>query len=196
MGYASMVRFGQSLLAVMLLAFVACRVLADEAGVLLWMVDNPEIVDRGSVAGYVSPEGLSATAARVVATDSDGASVYLNLCYDAGDGDFVVTDISLASLTSDYRAGPLWASFSGLDNPESFFYAIELGTVSDGGWTALAVSDVYTFAQLDRFTSYDAMSVPVDIWMPHSYSVPEPSSGLLLIMGMAVLALRRKGKRS
>lgn len=165
---------------------------ADEAGALLWMIERPDIVDRGPADGYVSPEGLSITGARVVATDSDGASVYLNLCYDGGDGDFVVTEISLASLTSDYRAGPLWASLAGLSNAESYTYAIELGTMDHGMWNVLAVSDPHSFSQLDAFVAYDAMSVPVDIWSPHSYSIPEPSSGILLLVGAALLMLRRK----
>lgn len=180
----------------LLLVSPLAPVRADEAGALLWMVDCPEIIDRGSVDGYVSPEGMSVTAARVVATDADGASVYLNLCYDGGDGDFVVTEISLAALTSDYRAGPLWASLAGLSNAESYTYAIELGTMDGGMWNVLAVSDAHSFSQLDTFIQYDAMSVPVDIWCPHSYSVPEPSSGILLLVGAALLALRRKEVRS
>lgn len=171
-------------------------VIADEAGVLLWMVDTPEIVDRGSVDGYVSPEGLTATAARVVATDADGVSVYLNLCYDAGDGSFVETEISMATLTSDYRAGPLWASLSSLSDAESYNYAIELGTLVGGEWNILAVSDSRTFSQLENFVQYDAMSVPIDIWTPQAYSVPEPTSGLLILIGVALLALRRKEVRS
>lgn len=178
------------------LFFVFGPAFADEAGVLLWMVDTPEIVDRGSVDGYVSPEGLTVTAARVVATDADGASVYLNLCYDAGDGAFVETEISMAALTSDYRAGPLWASLSGLSDVESYYYAIELGTLVGGSWNILAVSDPHTFAQLENFIQYDTMSVPTDIWSPHAYSAPEPTSGLLFLIGAALLALRRKEVRA
>ena len=192
-------RIGRALRGLLLsLAALSCGPsFADEAGVLLWMVDEVEIVDRGLLGEYVSPEGYRATAARVVARDSEGTAVYLNLSYDAGDGSFVETDVSLATLTSDYRAGPLWASLSGVqDSVESYAFAIELGTMVEGTWTILALSDALTFTQLENFIQYDSMMVPAEIWAPHSYSVPEPSSGLLVVVGVALLALRRKERRS
>lgn len=173
-------------------AFVsACGDVADTA--LLWMVDSPDIDQRGNVNGYVSPEGLTATAARVVAVDADGAAVYLNLCYDSGAGYFEETAISLAKLTADYKAGPIWASLDALgDNVEAYSYAIELGTMVGDSWTTLAVSALETYASIETFVQYSPLEMPAGIWKPTAYAAPEPSSALLFLIGGALLALRRK----
>ena len=182
------------ILCVLLMACLASPAFA-EGGALLWMVDgNESVIDqRGGVSSYVSPEGLSVSAARVVAVDEDGASVYLNLCYDDG-YEFVVTEITMAALNEDRQAGPIWASFDSLGgmSPESYSYMIELGTIVDGAWMTLAVSEASTFSKLANFTTYDPMSLPSDIWMPTVYMVPEPSSALLVLIGGALLALRRR----
>ena len=172
---------------------------AEEAGVLLWMIDNPVIDRFGTeygVADYVDPAGLSVNAARVAVTGDDGATVYLNLYKDAGDGDMVLTDKSVAFLANDPDLGvqtaEIWASVAGM-TADSYSYAIELGAMSGGAFTVLAVSDAQTYAQLrDRFVSVDPLLYPVDAWTPHTYAVPEPTGGVLMLLGVALLALRRK----
>lgn len=171
---------------------------ADEAGILYWMVSNPSIVRNGepvsSLKDYKSPEGYVAEAARVVAT-KDGETVFLKLYEDTtGDGDFSLTKKTEADLVGGYRTGPIVASLAGL-NAESYTYAIELGTVVDGGWVTLAVSDPHTFGEIAEFSNLDGLSLPAAIWRPTTYNVPEPTGGLLSLLGLAVLALRRKEMR-
>lgn len=170
---------------------------ADGAGVLLWMVDEPDICRNGeriaSLSDFTSADGYQATAARVVATASgeEGAAVYLNLCYDNGQGEFVDSGLTEARLVGGYRAGPIYASLGGL-TVESYTYAIELGTTVDGLWHTLAVSDPHVFSEIERFTAISGFIILNEAWMPTVYNVPEPSGGLLVLMGLALLALRRK----
>lgn len=179
-------------------AGLAGAVRADEAGVLYWMVSNPSIVRNGktvsSLADYKSPEGYVAEAARVVAT-KDGETVFLKLYEDTtGGGDFALTEWTEADLAGGYRTGPIVASLAGL-KAESYTYAIELGTVVDGGWVTLAVSDPHTFGEIAEFSNLDGLSLPAAIWRPTTYNVPEPTGGLLSLLGLAVLVLRRKEMR-
>lgn len=172
---------------------------ADEAGILYWMVNNPTIVRNGetvaSLKDYTSPEGYVADAARVVAT-KDGETVFLNL-YEGTTvgGDFSLTEMIDIDLDGDFCAGPVVASLPGL-NAESYTYAIELGAFdSVGGWVTLAVSDPRTFGEIAEFSKLDGLSLPAAIWNPTTYNVPEPTGGLLSLLGLAVLALRRKEMR-
>lgn len=180
-------------------AGLAGSVRADEAGVLLWMVDDPEIYRNGGkladLSGFTSADGYQATAARVVATAEDGTSVYLNLCYANDEGEFVESGLTEARLVDGYRAGPIVTSLGSL-TVESYTYAIELGTIVDGSWHTLAVSDPHAFAQIEDFTSTAGFGLPAGIWMPTAYNVPEPTGGLLVLMGLAMLALRRKEVRT
>lgn len=180
-------------------AGLAGSVRADEAGVLLWMVDNPEIYRNGekiaSLSGFTSADGYQATAARVVATAEDGTSVYLNLCYANDEGEFVESGLTEARLVDGYKAGPIVTSLGSL-TVESYTYAIELGTFVDGSWHTLAVSDPHAFDNIKDFTSTAGFGLPGDIWMPTAYNVPEPTGGLLVLMGLAMLALRRKEVRT
>ena len=172
---------------------------ADEAGILYWMVNNPTIVRNGetvaSLKDYTSPEGYVADAARVVATTAGGETVFLKLYGDTtGGGDFALTECTEAELAGGYRTGPVVASLSGL-KAESYTYAIELGTVVKGSWVTLAVSDLRTFGEIAEFSKLDDLSLPPAIWQPTTYNVPEPTGGLLTLLGLAVLALRRKEMR-
>ena len=172
---------------------------ADEAGILYWMVNKPTIVRNcetvASLKDYTSPEGYVADAARVVAT-KDGETVFLNL-YEGTTvgGDFSLTEMIDIDLDGDFCAGPVVASLPGL-NAESYTYAIELGAFdSVGGWVTLAVSDPRTFGEIAEFSKLDDLSLPPAIWQPTTYNVPEPTGGLLTLLGLAVLALRRKEMR-
>ena len=172
---------------------------ADEAGILYWMVNNPTIVRNGetvpSLKDYTSPEGYVAEAARVVAT-KDGETVFLNL-YEGTTvgGDFSLTEMIDIDLDGDFCAGPVVASLPGL-NAEFYTYAIELGAFdSVGGGATLAVSDPRTFGEIAEFSKLDGLSLPAAIWNPTTYNVPEPTGGLLSLLGLAVLALRRKEMR-
>ena len=88
-------------------------------------------------------------------------------------------------------------------NPTELSFAIELGNWENGEWVTLAVSDRVNYGDLSVMTQdgVHIVSMP-DLasygvsdfrpWTPQAYSVPEPSSGLLLLVGAGLLALRRR----
>lgn len=79
-------------------------------------------------------------------------------------------------------------------------YIISLFTYADGVWNTVAnSSNVYTFSDLvatgSTYENLGSMSQLVD--SPASFSgftatIPEPTSGLMLLIGLAGLALKRK----
>ena len=80
-------------------------------------------------------------------------------------------------------------------------FSIELGrmdwdddTWMSGIFTVLAESDQYTYEQVKQhmYPTFD-LNPPVTDWMPLNFhTIPEPSSGLLLLFGLAPLLLARK----
>lgn len=171
---------------------------------LLWMVNDNLVtevtgqVDPVKVSDLRSrPDGLSVNYARVMAVKTDGSEtqpVFLDLyaknelgdMYSAGD----FTDVSGG------RAGPLWANVTGYEDA-SWSFMIELGNLNDSGdedvWTAMAYSEKATYDQLRQFIQKGEILDPtMTPWQGGSYVVPEPTSGLLVLLGGALLALRRR----
>ena len=81
-------------------------------------------------------------------------------------------------------------------SPEGLSFMVELGNWENDQWVGIATSQSYTYAQLASHIIYDwggPNARPAEsIWVADGYVVPEPSSGILLLIGGGLLALRRK----
>lgn len=97
---------------------------------------------------------------------------------------------------SAYAMASLETIGSGSDLLSTYSFAIELGSwTGDGGdadWILAAFSGSQTYAQLAEFMNTELQIQDPAVWMPTSYSVPEPTSGMLILIGGALLALKRK----
>ena len=80
-------------------------------------------------------------------------------------------------------------------SPE-YAFVIELGNLDGSAWSTLAVSETVTYADLAANSHIDNVSGynpnPITPWEAQSYVVPEPTSGMLVLVGAALLALRRR----
>ena len=200
--------------ALVLVALLSFASLAeDTAPVLYWMVEDPDVTELDGEPYFVSeilsrPDGLKVNGAQVRVLGEDlTEAVYLKL-YENVDGAWTLSDNSIAPvvyipdtesnppLPDMAYAGPKWASFGDYVTG-SYQFQIELGNYDEGGkWTIIAVSDIETMETLEKFTSTDITAVPGYYpWTP-TFTVPEPSSGLLLLIGGALLSLRRRSQRS
>ena len=180
--------------------------------ILYWMIDNSATVEKDGVTtsitsffdNYGAPEG-SAFAARVRVTGGtiqDGQDVFLDLYIpgygvDVGGGEWGVE-------FSD--AGGYWGAGvpTGNQSPSGDFSAgtpeysfiVELGNIdSSDNWTTVATSASATYSSLGDYIheTFDIKPGQIAVWSPTQFSaVPEPSSGLLMAVGLALLALRRK----
>lgn len=204
-----------------LFKIAACAAGALTAGVafagddvLYWMVDNSATVEKDGVTSLISsffesydaPEG-SAFAARVRVTGGtiqDGQDVFLDLYIpgyglDEGGGEYGVEFSEVGgywgagvptgnqSPSGDFSAG----------TPE-YSFIVELGNIdSSDNWTTVATSAAATYSSLGDYIhqTFDMNPSSMAVWTPTEFNaVPEPSSGLLVTIGLALLALRRKGK--
>lgn len=188
------------------LAAMACgaHVYAKSDLLLYFQIADDAVVESFGIStawgSYVSPAGYKIDTARVVAT-KDGESEVLMLGQIVNDAPVPLED------------GERELDLGGLDRPPSGFvivtdyaspewsFAIELGSYDTGDWTTLASSATLTYQQLasgegsgtSYITTYDPQSMTVTVgWAPETYNVPEPSSGLMMLIGAGLLALRRR----
>ena len=171
-------------------------------GVLYWMVDSSTTVtpENGGEAVSLSEffagfDGGSEFAARVRVTGGDiTGDTFLDLYYPNGfeDGEFGVDfdGFSVGAPTGVQSSMPAVYSAG---SPE-YSFIIEIGNVTDDSWTTVAQSAASTYSSLVANIQPlgDLFPQTAVAWTPTSFTaVPEPSSGLLMAVGLALLALRR-----
>jgi len=173
--------------------------------VLFWMLDDPEI-DGGSY-GKAKASTMQSwgklDSARVAAKLGDNDTIYLDLYYEEG-GHWVVDPTANPPIdTAVVTAGRLDGGYarasleSTLGSDYALYsYAIELGTWGgdDGNkWIVAAISDWAGYADIQEYVSFQVDVPTATRWAADGFvAVPEPSSGVLLLIGGALLALRRK----
>ena len=180
--------------------------------ILYWMVDSSATVEKDGVTtpvssffdSYGAPEG-SAFAARVRVTGGDiqdGQDVFLDLYIpgsglDEGGGEY---GVEFSDVGGYWGAGVPTANQSpsgdfSAGTPE-YSFIVELGNIdAQDNWTTVATSASAAYSTLGDYIheTFDINPGQIAVWSPTQFSaVPEPSSGLLMAVGLALLALRRK----
>ena len=189
---------------------------AGENDVLYWMVDNTATVtpssggEAMSVGAFFSSHELategSAFAARIRVTGGDiTEDTFLDLYIpgyglDVGGGEY---GVEFSEVGGYYGAGVPTGNQSPSGNysagdPE-YSFILELGNIdSSDNWTTVATSAAATYSSIADYIhqTFDMNPSSMAVWTPTEFSaVPEPSCGMLMAVGMALLALRRKRPR-
>ena len=107
----------------------------------------------------------------------------------------------LVDLKAGTEADPLVADLSGVSGPITSF-AVEFFNDSDGslsllGWTeSITPDELVAKGMIADFRDPKYPQASYAVWSPMEFAaVPEPTSGLLLLIGGALLALRRKQRK-
>jgi len=183
---------------------------ADSSSVLWWWVQNDDQIRRTdgtttTVAAFENEGGAQVEGARVRVNGAGEVEFLDFYLQDDTTGNWVLTGPEIDYLQSGTRwgktTGVVAANVSDFSDP-AYTFTIELGNWIQGTddswqWNLLAEgTTTSTYADLvdAGYISYGGLThQPQTPWsVQYSEIVPEPNSGLLMILGGALLALRRR----
>ena len=186
------------LVASMLVASLSCEA-ADGGEVLWWMVgENYESITGKTTDGSgktMTAKDLKVSDARVRYQDASGTTLgYLKLYgLDENGNVYSLDGVAGVGLPAEY-----FADLSGLSGT-SYSFVLELGNWKEGSWVHTSMeSQAASYESLvaNKHISQWHETTPTygTPWNPTTgYTVvPEPSSGLMLLVGGAFLMLRRR----
>ena len=204
-----------------IVATLACCLFLNTFGgeVLYWMVDDAANVHYGDGSSVniqtLVPDSFDTSLAARVRVDGNGITdgVFLDFYFGNPNNPYDAGEVMPGEFGQDFydNGSGYWGcgvptghksllnEFSG---PE-FSFIIELGnyrydeaTDSDN-WLTIATSASQSYSSLlNKGYVHTIGSIApsnLGVWNPHDfYAIPEPSSSLLILMGIGLLALRRK----
>ena len=181
--------------AMLLAAMVSVSALAEDEMVLWWLVGDDvdselsEITINTFHQGTQTAESMDVHYARMKVV-GNGREDYLSILNLDGS--------SPSTITSIYIPGEAYSTVITPYASSEYNFMIELGNWENGTWTMVAMSEAVNYTQLQADHHVNVWSdqtlnpqVP-DVWAVSTYTVPEPTGGLLFVVGGALLALRRR----
>lgn len=169
---------------------------AEGGEVLWWMVfDMSNVTAERADGTTVTAADLGANAARI-RYEGNGTSGFLPIYgVDANNNSHPTMGTGEAA----NLPGWYFASLGNFNNA-SYSFVLEIGNWADGTWAGTSMES--TAAGYDTLGNHiavwkDATPVYSTPWSPTSFSVvPEPTSGIMVLVGGALLALRRKRRNA
>lgn len=122
---------------------------------------------------------------------------------DGTTGAWIGHDLASEGGSGWFTSGILASTLENYDE-SSLLFLMEIGEYlydensDEGFWVrTIAQSDPKTREELARFTHPGGVAVPSDIWSPTKFyeiggGVPEPSSAILIMLGIGILSLKRR----
>ena len=169
--------------------FVAAASYAASADLLYWMIDQ-----TGADPQY------EFTYAQIKAQPSGGGEAITLSAVDVNTG-IPVGDTIWANEVSSDDSGPdvgksvglMSVDLSGLSSTDYSFF-IELYSMATGHEVKVGQSEIAAYSQLTASIYEQGLGLPSleKAWNPTITNVPEPTSGVLMLFGLAALGLRRR----
>lgn len=169
------------------LAFaLSCGALMAEDQYLMWMLDDTIKLDEGTYE-------LTGDTVAKIRVGADGSEQYLSLYGNPGED-----AIGRQFGAQDSQGLPLYAGVGDFKTTPDTAFFLELW--NDGAW--VGQSELGTYSGLlqniaaMQFDIGGSQVNPTTKLVSNFTAAPEPTSGLLLLLGVAGLALRRKNKKA
>ena len=181
------------LILLMLLASPLALFAEGNGEVLWWEIDNfSNIKAEGS---DLTAQEMDVNAARI-RYESEDAIGYLPIYAVDGSGG-VYPSMADGKGSAVYLPGGFFSALESTSST-SFNFVIELGNWTDGKWVSTSMESVAVYYDTLKAEQHiaewlDTIPEYATPWTPTSFTVvPEPSSGVLLLVASAMLALRRR----
>ena len=190
--------------AMLLAAMVSFSAFADGDMVLWWLVgedadteDLSDIIINTFHEGQQTAESMGVNYARMRVVGTEPAAYLPVVTLDA-DGS-IISSFPVSSIPGEAYSTVITPYAS-----NEYSFMIELGNwdSNSGTWTMVAMSEAVSYDTLVAdghvgVWSGDTISVQnPTAWAVSSYTVPEPTGGMLFVIGGALLALRRRRRRA
>ncbi len=188
-------KFLNMIVVLMITLVLAPSLRAAEGGELIWWgvsdVASLDVTDRAGNTLNISDFNINA--ARIRYADNAGVVGYLDVYAFNANNEFVEIPVGVGAVPGAYFS-PLTGSLS------TYTYVVELGNYSGGTWTEALESGAATYNQLmesHHIAQWDDVTANYAVmWNPTGYTVvPEPSGGILFLVGGALLLLRRRTEK-
>lgn len=170
------------------LGLLALSGLSAKADWLYWTLD---FTGGGAPWQVSDPQQTAPSAAWLVARSSEGGdAISYSSLFESGDS---TVGVDLSTLWSGIDVA--FRTDIGDGPSAAYNFYIELGnTFGEATWVSEGLS--YTDAKNAGHITASAMqSIALTAWTPEDWTgsaIPEPTSGLLVLMGMGLLTLRRR----
>ena len=171
---------------------------AEGGEVLWWLIDTDyEKITGQTIQGTtMTAKELGVNGARIRYQNGDAVGGYLPL-FGLDDNDNLVefNGINGVELPAEY-----FGSLSGISGA-SYSFVLELGNWSNGQWVSTSMEsrpEAYgALVQNQHITKWNDLTPSyAKPWTPTQFQVvPEPTSGIMLLVGGALLMLRRRRSR-
>ncbi len=183
---------------------VSGAAMADGLMVLWWQVGDAEDFSEDGE----SLKNVKVTLANGETTSAYDLGVYEARIRETSTGTYLgmldPEDVSETSFTFESMFVPtVWQAdiTDFASDSAGYAFVIELGNYEDGTWSTLAISETATYGDLVSSHAIVDTNLGIDPsvlapWNPTSYVVPEPNSGMLVLVGAVLLVLRRKRERA
>ena len=182
---------------------IAVAAMSSQASYLLWQVTDT-VVTSDECLSTLAEDKTASYVTRLRAgqgTDASTFSTYMdNGTFAAGvqDTGFALGTFNQAPSLSEAAGGAMKVDLGTIAEDQSAqMYYVEILKWNDASqkFDTVAVSQMKSYVDLsdDGYIGTEMKDIPnIAIWAGSGYAVPEPTGGMLVLMGLAFLGLKRR----